>query len=299
MSLARFRWTLAGIAGMEFVATISLAQQATGTTPQHTVGDSFFERTGVHWGLNWNNGFFRFGGPGMAAPPLGNFDPGAGANFGFGFGGGGTNGFFNFGAAQGSRQGLVSQSPSMTLTSGFPAFLSDASLSPFVIGHVPVVGGFPVLGTVAPIPPQALYQPAEASAGHPAVQAALRQAQQSRESSVVQAPVPPPNAAPAIANAPQPGSRVAAEQAVRPAARPSSAATPVASVEEARQARREEVRRGNVEAQAFCDRAREAERSGSLGVARIYYQMAARRAEGELKAAILVRLDAVADAAQK
>lgn len=96
MSLARLPWPLAGILGILSVATISFAQQATVTTPQHTVSDSLFERTGVQWGINWNNGFFRFGGSGMAAPPLGNFDPGAGANFGFGFGGGGTNGFFNF-----------------------------------------------------------------------------------------------------------------------------------------------------------------------------------------------------------
>ena len=74
------------------------AQQVTVGTPFHTLGDSFFERTGTNWGLNWDNGFLNFGSPGMATPQFGGFDPSAGINGGFAFRRDGLNGFFNFAA---------------------------------------------------------------------------------------------------------------------------------------------------------------------------------------------------------
>ena len=50
------------------------------------------------------------------------------------------------------------------------------------------------------------------------------------------------------------------------------------------------------EAQKFFDRARQAEIDGKSKVARIYYQMAARRASGELKQRALARLQAISSA---
>jgi hypothetical protein len=57
--------------------------------------------------------------------------------------------------------------------------------------------------------------------------------------------------------------------------------------------REEESRRDHAEAQSYFDRAREAEQEGKTGVARVYYRMAERRADGDLKAAIHARLGAL------
>ncbi|HUT08874.1 MAG TPA: hypothetical protein VMY42_00115 [Thermoguttaceae bacterium] len=73
----------------------------------------------------------------------------------------------------------------------------------------------------------------------------------------------------------------------------SSAVEPPMSVAEA-QARRisEQAARGE-EADDFFQRARQAETDGKANVAKIYYQMAARRATGELKEQVLARLDVI------
>ena len=47
------------------------------------------------------------------------------------------------------------------------------------------------------------------------------------------------------------------------------------------------------EAASFFKRGREAEAAGKSNVAKIYYQMAARRAMGDLKTQVLARLDAI------
>lgn len=66
---------------------------------------------------------------------------------------------------------------------------------------------------------------------------------------------------------------------------------PVASVEEIRRQRRLAAEARQTEAHDFLARGMEAEAAGKLNVARIYYQMAARRASAELKEEILGRLD--------
>ncbi|NUQ62624.1 MAG: hypothetical protein HUU20_09055 [Pirellulales bacterium] len=276
---------IVGVLGVLTAAAGAGAQQATLPTPQQAISDSFFERVGVNWGLNWSSGFFRFGGAGLAIPPVGDFDPGAGANFGFGFRSGGMDGFFHFAAGQGYRQGFISQTPGLTVTNGFPGSFSDGSLSPFVVGHMPVVGGFPIFGTVGPTVPEPIYQPAGMPVANPAVRAALERARAEPQGPAATTRVdPPPPEIPDDRNA---------EAAELPASPSSTAVRPAASVEESRRIREEESRRGNAEARACFDRAREAEQSGKLGAARVYYQMAARRADGALKAAILARLDAI------
>lgn len=282
--------------GLLAAASAAAAQQATISTPFHAVGNSFFERTGVSWGLNWNNGFARFGGAGAAVPPFGNFDPAAGANLGAGFRSGGLNGFLNVNAAQGSRQSFVSQSPSMTLTNGVPGLLSDSSQTPFVVGFTPVVGGFPIFGAVAPRSPPAYALPGQASPGNPAVQAALQQVRQNGQA--IAAPSQP---IPAAANRPAPRALLERKQPVQPqgpdgsraVGQSSTAARPVASIEEARRIREHESQRAHAEAEDYLHRARQAEAEGKTGVAKVYYQMASRRADGDLKVTILARLDAL------
>jgi len=65
------------------------------------------------------------------------------------------------------------------------------------------------------------------------------------------------------------------------------------SVEELRAERVRVEKSRHEEALKWLERGRTAEASGKAGVARVYYQMAARRATGDLKDQIAVRLEAV------
>ena len=141
------------------------AQQATISTPFNSVSDSFFERVGTSWGFNAGGVRARFGGGNPGVPPFGRFDPNAGLRTGVGFVGPGGNGFLNLAMGQGSRQSLVSQTPSVTMMNGGRGFVSDSSQSPFVIGYMPVVGGFPVLGSLVPVMPPVPYGPADSAGG--------------------------------------------------------------------------------------------------------------------------------------
>lgn len=79
------------------------------------------------------------------------------------------------------------------------------------------------------------------------------------------------------------------KSAVAQAARHSAA-----SVAEARAARVRQQRQRGAEAAEFFRQGRKAEAAGKMGAARIFYQMAARRATGELKQQVAHRLAAVA-----
>ena len=77
------------------------------------------------------------------------------------------------------------------------------------------------------------------------------------------------------------------------AAQSSSAGRAVPSVAEARRLRElEQASQGN-EARVLYERGRTAEEGGKPHVAKIYYQMAAKQATGELRALIQARLDAL------
>ncbi len=263
------------------------AQQVTVGTPFHGVSDSFFEHIGTSWGFNFKGVGVQFGSPNMAAPQFGGFDPAAGINGGFGFGGGGRSGFFNFGAQQGFRQNFVSQTPSVTLTNGYPGFISDSSVSPFVIGYVPVVAGFPVVPMPyanTAFPGQSVFAPggqySTVSPGNSRI-AALRQ--QLAE------------------GGPAPRKEFAEKAAdIEPAAQsePSSASRSAPSVAEARRMHRLEQAQQSTEAEALYERALTAEEKGKPNVAKIYYRMAAKRAPDELRREIETRLRAI-DTADK
>jgi hypothetical protein len=68
---------------------------------------------------------------------------------------------------------------------------------------------------------------------------------------------------------------------------------PTMSVAQARAERQRQQATRADEAADFFRRAQEAEEAGKMGVAKIYYQMAARRATGELKGQVTDRLDAI------
>ena len=114
------------------------------------VSDSFFNHTGVNWGLNFGNssgsgsrsrGGFSFGAP--AIPQFGGYSPGSGANFGFARTG---NPSFNFGItmAKGSNRVHTSTGVGTTSLNGYPSNFFSGSVRPFVTGFIPVVsnGGY-------------------------------------------------------------------------------------------------------------------------------------------------------------
>lgn len=141
MSLAH-RTLFLGLCMLAGLARWSVAQQVTVETPFHAINDSFFERVGMSWGLHAPGFNLQVGGFGNALPPFGGFQPGAGIAGGVGIAGGGLSGGLGFEASQGSRMSSVLQSPFVTTQNGFPGGVWDASLSPFVVGVVPIVGGW-------------------------------------------------------------------------------------------------------------------------------------------------------------
>ena len=82
------------------------------------------------------------------------------------------------------------------------------------------------------------------------------------------------------------------------AARSSSAGRPAVSVDEARRLYAQEQLEQKREVLAYLERARGAEETGKANVARIYYQMAYRRASGELRDQIQTRLKALETGSQ-
>jgi len=78
-----------------------------------------------------------------------------------------------------------------------------------------------------------------------------------------------------------------------PAASDPFAAAPIGSVAQERARREQLLKEKNSEALKFYERGANAEKSGKANVAKIYYQMAARRAQGQLKTQVLARLDAI------
>ena len=297
------------------------AQQMTVGTPYHSINEGFHERIGSSWSLQGRNWFFRFGGLNSAVPQFGGHTPNAGAQFGFGFGGGGLSGNFFGTASQGNTRAMTSQTPSVTIMNGQRGSVSDTSQSPFVIGFIPVVGGFPSVGFLNPAfpPPQVTG----ASQGPTTVTRqyleALRraQAEQSRavrdnfrNDAAAQAPAGPAGARnPALRGAAGQDASQGLERLARaaladdPAARKlaasqrSSAGRPVVSVAEARQAHEAQQAAAENEALVWLERARGAEEAGKANVAAIYYRMAAGRANGQLRQQALDRLQALKDAA--
>jgi general secretion pathway protein D len=84
---------------------------------------------------------FRQGSFGLATPQFGTFQGGEGATFGFSILSD-IEAFFLIEASQGDRRANVLQAPKVTLFNGQQAQVIDASLVPFVISVIPVVGDF-------------------------------------------------------------------------------------------------------------------------------------------------------------
>lgn len=293
------RWALQRLGWLGLLLpALAWGQQVTVETPLNAVGDRFFESMGSSWGVRQGGFSFQFGGG--AIPPFGGYSPGAGVHFGGARGGGGLSGSFNGWMAQGASRNLVSQAPSLTLMPGYPGWTLDASYSPFVMGVIPVVGGAPVIGIPAYgtfAPPgfnTAMAMPeivSGAGSGNPRLDAIRRAAETGSLAEAID-PATRPRAAPPPASDPEEDRPREADFSLPAVARSgdSSAARGAPSVAEARRLRAEETAAQESESRSWYERGRTAEEGGKANVARIYYQMAARRAAGPLREEILARL---------
>jgi hypothetical protein len=270
------------------------AQYSKVSTPFHSSSHSFHENIGGSWGFNLKGGKnvvglnpdgsftadgsipFRFGNGGSTRPPFGGHDPNNDASLGWATQGKWGNAFFNFSAGQGSDTTFNSQTPTVVVPSGGRGAFIDATQRPFVTGLVPVVGhwsGMPV------------YQPAQPRTISP-LTGRLQQLQAQQQ----------------LANAARQRAALRHRQpaGVRDAAvnqglalgggGASTAAHGDLSVAEIKRRQAAGERQADNETAHWIERARGAESSGKKNVAKIYYQMAARRAEGDQKQQLLEKL---------
>lgn len=245
----------------------ALAQQTTIGTPLNTAGHSFHENIGLAWGLQGNGWFFNS--PGLAPLPFGG---GNGAMFGGGLGAGG----FRLVAEQGASTTMSSQSPSVTVMNGGTGYFSDTTIRPFVTGLIPVVGNLP---TAPPTP---------RIGGNPINPVLQRLARLEAEGRL--APPPAPAAKP-VAEVEE--KRAAAPLVLGGGAAdggPSSAERGDLSIAEIKARKAAEASRAETEVAAYLEKAQAAAADGKPGVARIYYQMAARRASADQQQQILAAL---------
>ena len=249
-------------AGVFLVASLAgslSAQQVNVQGPFNSVGSGFYENIGTNWGVRGPGWFFNFGGgaPGVA-PQFGGFDPNAGANGGVGFRNGNVNGFLNFTAGQGANSTFVSQTPNVTIPNGGTGYFIDGSFRPFVTGVVPVVGQV------------------DNSDASP-----LRERLRRLQSGEVKTPSPEETP-----SAPSGGGGGGS-------GRGSTADRGALSVAEIKAQAAAAQQTEDTELAVMLEKARGAEAAGKPGVARVHYQMAARRATGERQREIQKILEAL------
>jgi len=282
MRHTRFLLPLLLLAAIGLSNHSAMAQQATVGTPFNSLSDSFFERTGVSWGGRIGGVSFSFGGGTNAAmPQFGGFQPNAGLNVGFG----GAGGFMNLGMSQGSRRSMISRTPGVTMMNGLSASIQDTSNTPFVVGYMPVVGGFPGIGYFNPIGPLPTYGNSFMPTGDHRIEA-LREA-------IARGDHPAKRAGQAVPIAP-----VAAKPRVvvpQVPAGPSSATRAAPSTAQARRLHEQEQAIDNDEAMVWFERGKTAEAGGKSKVAKLFYQIAERGATGQLRSKIQARLAAVGE----
>lgn len=132
-------------------STVARAQLVVQQVPFQSAGSSYYDGTGLTWGINGPGFFANFNGNG-AVPPFGNFDPNAGARTGIGFRNGPWSGHLGLSLNQGSSRSNQSTTASLITIDGFPGSISNQTVRPFVTGVVPIVGGAPA-GFIQDLPP--------------------------------------------------------------------------------------------------------------------------------------------------
>lgn len=274
MTTARFfswRW-MAGFTAA--VALLMVAQPGTGygqqtqiTLPSHNLNEGFFERIGIGWHIESTRPnsqmFFTYPGLNSAVPFFGGWNPATDARFGFAGRNGNTRFGFNMALQQGSSRTMIGSAPSVMVPNGGSGSISNTTLRPFVTGWIPVVG--------QQIRPPLRLPPAWQS----------RSVDLSRSSATRKEPrlSKQTDDAPLRISPRQPATNSTITTATHGAQ----------SVTEIRSNQRLQDQERLQEIAELVERARGAEQAGKLGVARIYYQQAANRSTGELKALLLER----------
>ncbi|MDO4584651.1 MAG: hypothetical protein Q4D62_11175 [Planctomycetia bacterium] len=130
------------VVGVLFLGNGSLwGQQMTIGTPHHSTGSRFSESIGTRWGVSGKDWFLRVGGNPVTAPFGG--DPLAGGlRTGYSFQKGNTRGYFEGWAGQNYSARNSVTVPSVTIMNGQQGYIGAGSVTPFVIGTIPVVGGW-------------------------------------------------------------------------------------------------------------------------------------------------------------
>ncbi|NLF69996.1 MAG: hypothetical protein GX575_13195 [Candidatus Anammoximicrobium sp.] len=278
----------AGLAG--WLKTGAEAQQVQLTSPFQSINESFYENFGFG-GLNLGRSgpgggwYFRSGPANSAPPPFGGYDPSASARFGMQFGGPWGPGF-NMLAGQGSNRTHTMTAPTIVVPHGGSGYLFSGSMVPFVTGVVPVVGNAP-LGMM-PMMPQTQ------SSLSPLAERAAQLRQQAAAPAADLNPAPPPVAREEPPLVLKGGQAADAPTAARPpvtgSAADSSANRGDISVAEIRRQQAQQEAARQEEIQVRIEKARGHEEAGNPGLAKIYYQQAAARADGELKQQLLAKI---------
>ncbi len=247
---------MVGVLQLTSVVQPASAQQVNLSGPLNNVGHGFYENIGTHWGLSGPGWFFNFGGAGPGpAPAFGGFDPNAGANFGAGFRAGNTSGFFNLNAGQGANSTFVSQTPNVTIPNGGNGFFFDGSFRPFVTSVIPVVGD-----RSDPSPLREKLRRLKAGVENVSSSGSENSASD-----------------PAVGGGGSGRASTAERGALSVAAIKAQAAA--------------ETNEADVELATILEKAKGAEAAGKPSVARVYYQMAARRTRGDQHREILTHLE--------
>ncbi|MBN1908886.1 MAG: hypothetical protein JW818_04035 [Pirellulales bacterium] len=286
-------------------ASHATAQQAGTGVPQKGASNSFSERFGSNWGARGRGWSFSFGGGGGGMPTFGGYQPGAGATGGFQSIHPGRGSFsFGFEASQGNQRTATSTTPMLTTMNGYPGSLFYGSIRPFVMGVIPVVGGYggyPAYGYPYPYYGYAPYgtgltlpatQPGtEVNETSPAARA-LRQWQTSGR---LGDPASMPRSAPSTVAQTKPEQDAPEEPAARAMDRPeprttkrpanerSSAERSAPSVARARELHATEQVAQQRELEDLFRQGQEAEAAGDRILARAFYRKTVQRAEGSLK----------------
>lgn len=281
----RIRQVFAALLLVLLLPKLVWAQQSTVTAPMHRVSDGFHENIGIGFG-------FRL--PGQYGIFFRNRSPASGAVTGpSGFslqGPMGGLGYFNVSGDQGSTRGLTSVAPSVTVMNGGHGMIQDVQLRPFVIGVVPVVGGFgPAYGAAPLFGPT----PLPAAAGGLSIldERLTRMRQEGvRPPKTVAGPQDQANDK-TIAN--KAGERKNDPLAERhAAAAASSAGVPAQSIADIRRQQLHEESADSDEAGRLLSRGQELEREGKIDLAKLYYQRAFSKASAPVR-------DAARDALQR
>ena len=292
------------VAGLSIRAeTGSHAQQVQLTSPYQTMSDSFYENFGfggINMGRSGPGGgwYFNTGPAGSTPPQFGGYDPGADARFGMRFGG--PLGFgFNMLAGQGSSRSNTVTAPTIVMPNGGSGSLFSGSIRPFVTGVVPIVGNAPAV-PMMPIAPQYSVSPLAQRLAQLQQQPATQAGAGADRDPVPVAPPPRPaadDAGPLVIK----GGQVQGDpEAGRPAAAAASGDSTAnhgdLSVAEIRRQQAAEEAARLEEIQVRIEKAKGLEEAGKPGQAKIYYQQAATRADGELKQQLLDKIRSLAEA---